>query len=377
MDIPIVYFDLGLQNRDNTNDQVSTDAALAIQKYGVGIKCATITADESRMKEFNLKKMWPSPNGTIRKILNGTVFREPILIDSIPRLVPGWKESIVIARHSFGDQYQATELKIDQPGCLELLLTLSNGQSKKLLVHDFKDQGISMAMFNLNSSITGFADCCFQFALQRKLPLFLSTKNTILKIYDGEFKRIFDELYQNNYQQQFKQYNITYEHRLIDDMVAQALKSKGGFVWALKNYDGDIQSDILAQGFGSLGSMTSVLLDPTGKICEAEAAHGTVTRHYREHVQGKETSTNSIASIFAWTRGLQHRAMLDKNTNLAQFSKLLEMITIGTVDKDGIMTKDLALSIHGSNMTRKHYVNTFEFIEAIAKKLELVTSNPI
>lgn len=370
MDIPIVYFDLGLQNRDNTNDQISTDAALAIQKHGVGIKCATITADESRMKEFNLKKMWPSPNGTIRKILNGTVFREPILIDSIPRLVPSWKKSIVIARHSFGDQYQATELKIDQPGCLELLFTPSNGQSKKLLVHDFKDQGISMAMFNLNSSITGFAHCCFQFALQRKLPLFFSTKNTILKTYDGEFKRIFDELYQNNYHQQFKQYNITYEHRLIDDMVAQALKSKGGFVWALKNYDGDVQSDILAQGFGSLGSMTSVLLDPTGKICEAEAAHGTVTRHYREHVQGKETSTNSIASIFAWTRGLQHRAMLDKNTNLTQFAKLLEMIVIDTVDKDGIMTKDLALSIHGSNMTRKHYVNTFEFIEAIAKKLE-------
>jgi isocitrate dehydrogenase len=355
LDVDIKYFDLGLPYRDQTNDQVTIDAANAIKQYNVGIKCATVTPDEARVKEFNLKKMWLSPNGTIRNILNGTVFREPIVCTNVPRLVQGWKKSIVIGRHAFGDQYRATDLLATQPGKLEP-------------VFEFKAPGVYMSMYNTDESIVGFAHSCFQFALAKKWPLYMSTKNTILKRYDGRFKDIFEHIYQTEYRAKFEAAKIWYEHRLIDDLVAYAIKSDGGFVWACKNYDGDVQSDLVAQGFGSLGLMTSVLVTPDGKTVEAEAAHGTVTRHFREHQKGKETSTNPIASIFAWTRGLAHRAKLDNNPALQQFCDNLERACIETVES-GKMTKDLALCIKPAGVQRSDYLNTEEWINACAARL--------
>ncbi|KAI9101148.1 isocitrate dehydrogenase [Phlyctochytrium arcticum] len=376
LDLPIKYFDLGVEYRDSTNDKVTVEAAEAIQKYNVGIKCATITPDEARVKEFGLKEMWRSPNGTIRNILGGTVFREPILLKNVPRLVPGWSSPIIIGRHAFGDQYRATDFVAEEPGTFEMTFTpKSGGPQKKWTVYDFPGRGVGMGMYNTDDSIRGFAESCFQMAIQRKMPLYLSTKNTILKKYDGRFKDIFQEVYESsNYEAQFKAAGIWYEHRLIDDMVAQALKSSGNFIWACKNYDGDVQSDILAQGFGSLGLMTSVLLTPDGKTMEAEAAHGTVTRHYREHQKGNETSTNSIASIFAWSRGLAHRAKLDGNEALNKYCQDLERACIDTVEVDQIMTKDLALAIHGKSLNRKHYVTSEEFIDHVATRLNTSTS---
>ncbi|KAJ3256062.1 isocitrate dehydrogenase (NAD(+)) idh1 [Boothiomyces macroporosus] len=365
LDLDIKYYDLGMEYRDQTDDQVTVDAALAIQN----IKCATITPDEARVKEFNLKQMWKSPNGTIRNILGGTVFREPILLNNVPRLVPSWTKPITIGRHAFGDQYRSTDFIADEPGTFEIVFTPKSGKEpKRLQVFDFPSPGVGLAMYNLDSSIEGFAKSCFELALSKKQPLYLSTKNTILKKYDGRFKDIFQAIYEKEYESKYKAAGIWYEHRLIDDMVAQALKSDGGFVWACKNYDGDVQSDVIAQGYGSLGLMTSVLITPDGKTLEAEAAHGTVTRHYREHQKGNETSTNSIASIFAWTRGLLHRAKLDGNDKLTLFCNALESACIDTVH-GGIMTKDLALSIHGKSMNRTHYVNSIEFIDAVADKL--------
>jgi len=369
LDLPIEYYDLGLPYRDETNDQVTIDAANAIKKHGVGIKCATITPDEARVEEFKLKKMWLSPNGTVRNILGGTVFREPILISNIPRLVPGWKKPITIGRHAFGDQYRATDLVVPGPGSFEMVFTPADGSEKKTFkVFDFKGPGVAMGMYNLDESIKDFAHSCFQYALGKKWPLYLSTKNTILKRYDGRFKDIFQEIYESTYKKQYTDAGIWYEHRLIDDMVAFAMKTDGGFVWACKNYDGDVQSDSLAQGFGSLGLMTSVLVAPDGRTIEAEAAHGTVTRHYRDHQQGKETSTNPIASIFAWTRGLAHRAKLDKNEALAKFADALEAACIETVEA-GFMTKDLALCIHGEKLKREHYLNTVDFMNKISETL--------
>lgn len=371
LDMDIKYFDLGMEYRDKTNDEVTVEAANAILKYNVGIKCATITPDEARVKEFNLKQMWKSPNGTIRNILGGTVFREPIIMKNIPKIVPGWTKPITIGRHAFGDQYRATDFVVPGPGTLELTYTPSaGGKPMNFKVYDFKEAGVAMAMYNIDSSIEGFAKSCFQMALAKNQPLYMSTKNTILKKYDGRFKDIFEDIYERNYKSQFEAKKIWYEHRLIDDMVAQMLKSDGGFVWACKNYDGDVQSDILAQGYGSLGLMTSVLITPDGKTVESEAAHGTVTRHYREHQKGKETSTNSIASIYAWTRGLSHRAKLDGNAELAKFVGSLEQACVDTVEKDFIMTKDLALTIHGSKLSREHYVNSEDFITHVAKNLD-------
>lgn len=372
VDVDIKYFDLSIENRDKTEDKVTVDAAKAVLEYNVGIKCATITPDEARVKEFNLKKMWLSPNGTIRSILGGTVFREPIIVKNIPRLVTGWTEPITIGRHAFGDQYKAQDFVVPGPGTVTLTYKPAPGSPHKEMsytLNNFQGSGVSMGMFNTDDSITGFAHSCFNFALARKWPLYLSTKNTILKRYDGRFKDIFQDLYDQQYKPLFEKNNIWYEHRLIDDMVAFCLKSKGGYVWACKNYDGDVQSDIVAQGFGSLGLMTSVLLTPDGKTVEAEAAHGTVTRHYREHQKGKETSTNPIASIFAWTRGFSHRAKLDGNADLAKFSDALEKACVSTVEK-GVMTKDLALCIHGDNMKREHWVNTTVFIDSIKKELD-------
>ncbi|KAJ1332475.1 isocitrate dehydrogenase, NADP-dependent [Batrachochytrium salamandrivorans] len=364
--VDLKYYDLGMEHRDKTNDQVTIDAAEAIKKYNVGIKCATITPDEARVKEFNLKSMWKSPNGTIRNILGGTVFREPVLISNVPRIVPTWTHPIIIGRHAFGDQYRSTDFVVDEPGKFEVVFTpATGGPTRTLHVYDFKSPGVGLAMYNIDSSIRGFAKSCFELAVVKKQPLYLSTKNTILKKYDGRFKDIFEEIYVKDYANTFKSLGIWYEHRLIDDMVAQALKSSGGFVWACKNYDGDVQSDIVAQGFGSLGLMTSVLITPDGKTLESEAAHGTVTRHYREHQKGKETSTNSIASIFAWSRGLSHRAKLDNNPELASFCDLLENACIKTVES-GVMTKDLALAMHGKKMERSHYVNTEEYLDAVA-----------
>jgi isocitrate dehydrogenase len=348
---------------------VTIDAANAILKHKVGIKCATITPDEQRVEEFKLKKMWKSPNGTIRNILGGTVFREPIVCSNVPRLVPGWTSPIVVGRHAFGDQYRATDIKVPGAGQLDLVYTPKGGAPQKHDVFKFEGPGVAMAMYNTEESIRGFAHSSFQYALEKKWDLFLSTKNTILKQYDGTFKDIFADV-AKQYAAQFKAANIIYEHRLIDDMVAQALKSNGKFVWACKNYDGDVQSDIVAQGFGSLGMMTSVLLTPDGQICESEAAHGTVTRHWRFHQKGQETSTNPIASIFAWTRGLLHRAKLDGNKDLENFSHTLERVCIETIEK-GHMTKDLALSIYGSKLERKHYENTEEFMNSIAKGLQV------
>ncbi|KAJ1985501.1 Isocitrate dehydrogenase [NADP], mitochondrial precursor (Oxalosuccinate decarboxylase) [Dimargaris cristalligena] len=371
--LDIKYYDLGMENRDQTNDRVTIEAAEAIKKYNVGIKCATITPDEARVEEFKLKEMWKSPNGTIRNILGGTVFREPIMMSSVPRIVPGWTSPIVIGRHAFGDQYKSTDFVADRPGKFEIVFTPADGSApKRMEVFDFPSPGVGMAMYNLDDSIQGFAHSCFQVALNKKYPLYMSTKNTILKRYDGRFKDIFQAIYEADYRAKFEAAGIWYEHRLIDDMVAQALKSSGGFVWACKNYDGDVQSDILAQGFGSLGLMTSVLTTPDGKTLEAEAAHGTVTRHYREHQKGRETSTNPIASIFAWTRGLSHRAKLDNNGPLAKFCADLERACIDTVDKDGVMTKDLALAIHGKALQRSHYVTTSEFLDSITAKLQQI-----
>jgi len=361
LDIELKYFDLGIESRDKTNDQITIDCAKAIQKYGVGVKCATITPDEARVKEFNLKKMWRSPNGTIRNILGGTVFREPIICNNVPKLVPGWTKPIIIGRHAFGDQYRATDFVVPGKGKLEVKWTSEDGKNKKEFeIFDFTGPGVSLSMYNLDSSIKDFARACMNYGLQRKYPVYMSTKNTILKSYDGRFKDLFQEVYDNEFKDKFKKSSITYEHRLIDDMVACAMKWSGGYVWACKNYDGDVQSDTVAQGFGSLGLMTSVLMTPDGKTVESEAAHGTVTRHYRMHQQGKETSTNPIASIFAWTRGLAHRGKLDSNNELTKFSKTLEKVCIETVES-GSMTKDLAILVGKSTK----YLTTNKFLEAI------------
>ncbi len=369
LDIDIKYYDLGIKSRDASNDQVTIDAANAIKQYGVGIKCATITPDEARVKEFGLKEMWRSPNGTIRNILGGTVFREPIMISNIPRLVPGWKKPICIGRHAFGDQYRATDFTTKGKGKLTITFTPDNGSEPQTLnVYDFDGDGIAMAMYNTDESIAGFARACMNQALNKKWPLYLSTKNTILKKYDGRFKDIFQEIFDTEFKEQFQKAGITYGHRLIDDMVAAALKWEGGFVWACKNYDGDVQSDTVAQGFGSLGLMTSTLITPDGKVMEAEAAHGTVTRHYRLHQQGKPTSTNPIASIFAWTRGLAFRGKLDGNSALINFAESLEKVCIETVES-GKMTKDLALIIHGNDLKEEHYLTTESFLKTIDENL--------
>lgn len=358
-----------MENRDATNDQVTIDSANATLKHHVAIKCATITPDEARVEEFKLKEMWRSPNGTIRNIIGGTVFREPILLKKVPRLIPGWVEPIVIGRHAFGDQYRATDYKVPGPGKLQLVYTPTDGSKATTLdVYDFQESGVAMSMYNITSSIEGFAHSSFQTAIQKKMPLYLSTKNTILKKYDGHFKDIFQKIYEAEYKPQFDKLGIWYEHRLIDDMVAQVIKSSGGMVWACKNYDGDVQSDILAQGFGSLGLMTSVLMHPNGKTIEAEAAHGTVTRHYREHQKGKRTSTNPIASIFAWTRGLEHRGKLDGNEPLRTFALAIEQACIDTVDVDGIMTKDLAIAISKD----QPYASTDEFLDAVEARTKKV-----
>jgi isocitrate dehydrogenase len=370
LELDIKYYDLGIEHRDQTGDQVTVDAAQAILQYGVGIKCATITPDEARVKEFNLKQMWKSPNGTIRNILDGTVFREPIVINNIPRLVTNWTAPIIVGRHAFGDQYRATDTVIKGKGKLTMTFTPADGsQAQVFEVYDFKGDGVALTMYNTEESIRGFARSCFNMALSKKWPLYLSTKNTILKKYDGRFKDIFEEIYQNEFKKDFKAAGISYEHRLIDDMVASALKWNGNFVWACKNYDGDVQSDTVAQGFGSLGLMTSVLITPDGKTMEAEAAHGTVTRHYRDHQAGKPTSTNPIASIFAWTRGLAFRGKLDGNAELIRFSEALEKVCIETVES-GKMTKDLAVCVHGNAVTAgKDYLNTEDFLEAIDQNL--------
>ena len=369
LDLDIEYYDLSIENRDKTNDQVTIDSAHAILKHNVGIKCATITPDEQRVEEFGLKKMWKSPNGTIRNIVGGTVFREPIIMNNIPRYVQGWTKPIIIGRHAYGDQYKATDKVITEKGTLTLSFTNEKGETKSWKVFDFDGNGVAMAMYNTDESIYGFARSSFQMALQQNYPLYLSTKNTILKAYDGRFKDIFEEVYQKEFKQLFQERGLTYEHRLIDDMVAAAIKWEGGFVWACKNYDGDVQSDIVAQGFGSLGLMASALVTPDGRTMEAEAAHGTVTRHYRMHQQGKETSTNPIASIFAWTRGLAHRAKLDGNHDLLNFSKKLEKICIDTVES-GHMTKDLALLVHGDNLTDKDYLTTQQFLAKLKENLD-------
>ena len=368
LDLDIKYFDLSIQKRDATNDQITIDAAEAIKKYNVGIKCATITPDEARVEEFGLKKMWKSPNGTIRNIVGGTVFREPIICSNVPRYVQGWTQPIIIGRHAFGDQYRATDKVIKGKGKLKLTFTAENGDVQEWEVYNFQDDGVAMAMFNTDESIYGFARSSFQMALSKKYPLYMSTKNTILKAYDGRFKDIFQEVYEKEFESLFREAGITYEHRLIDDMVASAMKWNGGFVWACKNYDGDVQSDTVAQGFGSLGMMSSVLVTPDGRTVEAEAAHGTVTRHYRQHQQGKETSTNPIASIFAWTRGLAHRGKLDGNRELVDFCEKLEQVCIETVE-GGEMTKDLALLVYGSDVEGK-YLNTQDFLAALKRNLD-------
>jgi isocitrate dehydrogenase len=371
LDIDIKYYDLGVEYRDETNDQVTVDAANAIKQYGVGIKCATITPDEARVEEFKLKQMWKSPNGTIRNILDGTVFREPIVIKNIPRLVTNWTAPIIVGRHAFGDQYRATDTVIKGKGKLTMTFTPEGGgEPQTFEVFNFKSDGVAMTMYNTDESILGFARSCFNMALSKKWPLYLSTKNTILKKYDGRFKDIFEEIYQKEFKSQFDAAGIVYEHRLIDDMVASALKWNGNFVWACKNYDGDVQSDTVAQGFGSLGLMTSVLVTPDGKTMEAEAAHGTVTRHYREHQKGRPTSTNPIASIFAWTRGLAFRGKLDGNDALIKFADALEAVCIETVES-GKMTKDLAICVHGNKVNHgEHYLYTEEFLDAIDSNLK-------
>ena len=366
LDLDIKYYDLGIESRDKTSDQITIDSANAINKYGVGIKCATITPDEARVEEFKLKKMWKSPNGTIRNILGGTVFREPIICKNIPKLVPSWTKPIVIGRHAFGDQYRATDFLVPGKGKMEIKWTSEDGKdTKSFEVFNFTGPGVALSMYNLDQSIRDFARACMNYGLQRNWPVYLSTKNTILKAYDGRFKDLFEEVYQKEFSDKFKSANITYEHRLIDDMVACVMKWNGAYVWACKNYDGDVQSDTVAQGFGSLGLMTSVLMSPDGKIVEAEAAHGTVTRHYRMHQQGKETSTNPIASIFAWTRGLAHRGKLDDNDELIKFSETLEQVCIETVES-GLMTKDLAILIDKN----AKYLSTNQFLETINSNLK-------
>ena len=368
--VDLKYYDLGIKNRDFTDDQVTINAANAIKKFNVGIKCATITPDEERVKEYTLKKMWRSPNGTIRNIVGGTVFREPIIMKNVPRYVQGWTKPICIGRHAFGDQYKATDIVTHGKGKLTMTFTPDNGDvSKSWEIYDFKENGVAMGMYNIDSSIYGFARSCMNRALDKKWPLYLSTKNTILKAYDGRFKDIFQEVYENEFKELFKNKNITYEHRLIDDMVAAAMKWDGGFVWACKNYDGDVQSDTVAQGFGSLGLMTSTLVTPDGKTMEAEAAHGTVTRHYRNHLKGETTSTNSIASIFAWTRGLAFRGKLDNNKDLINFCNLLESVCVETVES-GKMTKDLAMLVFNEKLTRDNYQTTEEFLNEIKLNLE-------
>jgi len=374
LDVDLKYYDLGMEYRDKTDDKVTHEAAEAIKKYFVGVKCATITPDEARVKEFNLKKMWLSPNGTLRNILGGTVFREPIVCKNIPRLVPGWTQPMVIGRHAFGDQYKSTGYVVTKPGKFEIHFTPSDGSPKTVLpVYDFKGRGVLTGMYNTDESIYGFAHSCFQYALQKNWPLYFSTKNTIMKEYDGRFKDIFQEVYAN-YKDKFEAQKIWYEHRLIDDMVAFALKSSGGFVWACKNYDGDVGSDIVAQGYGSLGMMTSILMCPDGKTMETEAAHGTVTRHYREHQKGKTTSTNPIASIFAWTRGLSHRAKLDNTPELAKWAESLEHVCVETIE-GGAMTKDLAICIHGDKTGPQHYLNTIDFLKKIRENLDKKLGN--
>jgi isocitrate dehydrogenase len=370
LDVDIQYYDLGMEYRDATNDQVTIDAANAIKVCGVGIKCATITPDEARVKEFNLKQMWKSPNGTIRNILDGTVFREPIVCSNVPRLVPNWTAPICIGRHAFGDQYRATDFVTKGKGKLTIKFEGEDGTKQEFEVFNFKGDGVALAMYNTDESIFGFARACFNQALIKKWPLYLSTKNTILKKYDGRFKDIFEEVYQNEFKAAYEAAGITYEHRLIDDMVASALKWNGNFVWACKNYDGDVQSDTVAQGFGSLGLMTSTLVTPDGKVMEAEAAHGTVTRHFREHQKGKPTSTNPIASIFAWTRGLEFRGKLDNNQALIEFCQALEEVCVETVES-GKMTKDLAVCIYGNKVNHgEHYLYTEEFLDALDQNLQ-------
>ncbi len=365
LDIELKYFDLSIKSRDATDDQITIDAAHAIQEHGVGVKCATITPDEARVEEFGLKKMWKSPNGTIRNILGGTVFREPIITKNVPRYVPGWVEPIVIGRHAFGDQYKATDIKVPGPGKLKLVYEPENGEPEEHEIFDFPSAGVAMGMYNLDSSIEGFARSSFNYGLQRGYPVYMSTKNTILKQYDGRFIEIFQRVFDAEFKAEFDTRDLWYEHRLIDDMVAQAIKSKGGFLWACKNYDGDVQSDVVAQGFGSLGLMTSVLLTPDGKTVEAEAAHGTVTRHYREHQKGNPTSTNPIASIFAWTSGLKYRGKFDGNEELIAFAETLEKACVNTVES-GHMTKDLALLV-GKD---QKFLTTEEFMNKVVENLE-------
>ncbi|MDD3836960.1 MAG: NADP-dependent isocitrate dehydrogenase [Phenylobacterium sp.] len=373
LDIQLDYYDLGIEHRDATDDKVTIEAAEAIKRHGVGVKCATITPDEARVEEFGLKQMWKSPNGTIRNILGGVVFREPIICRNVPRLVPGWTQPIILGRHAFGDQYRATDFRVPGPGKLKVSWEGANGETIEHEVFDYKGGGVAMAMYNVDDSIRDFAHACFRYALQREYPLYLSTKNTILKAYDGRFKDIFAEIYEAEYAAQFKEKGITYEHRLIDDMVAASLKWSGGFIWACKNYDGDVQSDSVAQGFGSLGLMTSVLISPDGKTMEAEAAHGTVTRHFRQHQRGESTSTNSIASIFAWTQGLAHRAKLGGNAELAHFARTLEQACVSTVES-GSMTKDLALLVGDT----QGWLTTEGFLDKVASNLDkaLAESKP-
>ena len=370
LDVELLYYDLGIESRDATDDQITVDAAEAIKKYKVGIKCATITPDEGRMEEFKLKRMYRSPNGTIRNIVGGTVFREPIIMSNVPRYVQGWTKPICIGRHAFGDQYKATDIVTKGKGKLTMTFTPEDGsEPQSWEVYNFQEDGVAMSMYNIDSSIYGFARSCMNRALDKGWPLYLSTKNTIMKAYDGRFKDIFQEVFEAEFKTRFETAGITYEHRLIDDMVAAAMKWNGGFVWACKNYDGDVQSDTVAQGFGSLGLMTSTLVTSDGETMEAEAAHGTVTRHYRQHQQGKATSTNPIASIFAWTRGLAHRGKLDDNQALIDFCSTLEKVCIETIES-GKMTKDLALLIHEKNMNASHYLTTQQFLDALKENLE-------
>jgi isocitrate dehydrogenase len=370
LDIELEYYDLSIGNRDATNDQVTVEAANAIKRHGVGVKCATITPDEARVAEFKLKQMWKSPNGTIRNILGGVIFREPIICQNVPRLVPGWTRPIVIGRHAFGDQYSATDFKVPGKGRVTIRFEGDDGTIIERKVYDYPGPGVSLSMYNLDESIRDFARASMNYGLTRKYPVYLSTKNTILKFYDGRFKDLFQEVYEAEFKPKFVEAGLTYEHRLIDDMVASSLKWSGGYVWACKNYDGDVQSDTVAQGFGSLGLMTSVLMSPDGNTVEAEAAHGTVTRHYREHQKGKETSTNSIASIFAWTRGLAHRAKLDRNAELAKFAEMLESTCVATVEA-GYMTKDLALLIGAD----QRWLSTTGFLDKIDENLSARVSN--
>jgi isocitrate dehydrogenase len=365
LDIELLYFDLGIQKRDETRDRITVEAAEAIKKVGVGVKCATITPDEARVKEFNLKEMYRSPNGTIRNILGGVIFREPIICKNVPRLVPGWTKPIIIGRHAYGDQYRATDFKVPGKGKLSLTFVGDDGTKIEREVFRFPGGGVTMAMYNLDDSIRDFARASLNYGLNRGYPVYLSTKNTIVKVYDGRFKDIFQEIYENEFKAEFEKKGIFYEHRLIDDMVAAALKWSGGYVWACKNYDGDVQSDTVAQGYGSLGLMTSVLMTPDGKVVEAEAAHGTVTRHYRQHQKGEQTSTNSVASIFAWTRGLAHRAKLDNNAELAKFATTLEHVTVGTVES-GFMTKDLALLVGAD----QKWLSTTGFLDKVDENLK-------